>query len=173
MQLNPNPTTLEIVDNLLQLCELYETAETPEERAAAEDEISRVYTGEFRDKIDATAWVEQLTDAEMEARAKQIEQLNGRIDRLRARKEYLRAMVQNAMARIDVSKVKDAMHTASIRKGTERAVVDDFAAIPLEYCRISQPMIKPDLIAIKQDIQRGAEVPGARLERGAPSLQIR
>jgi hypothetical protein len=168
----PKQSLLAIVQTLEDLWALAESAETDEERDAAESEIARVVGTELATKVDSIGWFERRNEAEI-ALAKQMKaDIDLSIRRRERRMEQVREMVQMAMERIGVTKIKGGMFTASIRQGSEHVEVTDMAALPLEYCRISVPSLSVDKAAIKRDLKNG-EIPGARLDRGPSTLSIR
>lgn len=79
----------------------------------------------------------------------------------------LQLAVLNAM---DVEKLVTSFATYSVIAPRVKAEVTDLEAIPQGFYRIEK---KPDLNAIKKELEAGNDLPGAHLTIGAHSLMIR
>jgi hypothetical protein len=71
-----------------------------------------------------------------------------------------------------INKIECPLFTASLRKGSERVVIDDELIIPDEYAQV-EVVTKIDKNAIKRDLKAGKEIPGARIERGETTILIK
>jgi hypothetical protein len=169
----PKQSLLAIVANLEELWGMAETAESTEERNAAESEIQRVVSMELADKLDAIGWFERRNEAEIMLAKQMITDIQVSIKRRERRIEQVRSMVQHAMERLGTPKIKGGMFTASIRQGTEHVVIDGGANIDAAYCRVVPAQLVPNKDEIKRALRQGVEVAGARLERGPATLSIR
>ncbi len=67
--------------------------------------------------------------------------------------------------------VRAGIHTASTQAGRAAVLVTDEKALPPSFMRHPDPV--PDKAAILRAMKAGAEVPGAVLRNGAPTLAIR
>lgn len=93
-----------------------------------------------------------------------------RRDRYKRRAEMLRGVAFAAMDALGTRRVELPDLTASIAEGRPAVVVTDEAAIPSEYTRT---VTTADKTALLHALRSGAEVPGATLSNGIPSIQIR
>jgi uncharacterized protein (UPF0147 family) len=82
----------------------------------------------------------------------------------------LRAALLEVMVETGAPPISTGHHTISTAE-TRRVVITDEAAIPISLMR--QPAPKPDTKTIRRLLLAGAEVPGAQLTNGTPSLTIR
>jgi hypothetical protein len=100
----------------------------------------------------------------------EIEEYKQRRDRFERRDESLRAAMFKILQAIDVDKVELAIATVSVRKGNEKTVIYDEAALPDQFVKVTRT---PDRIAIKAALKADAfGVPGASLSNAGPSLVI-
>ena len=106
------------------------------------------------------------------AAADQIETVRGRQDRYKRRAESLRSTAYAIMDAIAEMKVELPDLTASIRRGTQSAMIVDEAAVPDKFVEIVTTR-KIDKAVILSTLKSGEEVPGAVLSNGLPSLAIR
>lgn len=110
--------------------------------------------------LEATASTHDIEIKRLQQRKRAVE---NRIDSI---KKYLR----DQMLYAGMEKIKGATHSVSIRHTTATEVFD-VAALPAHYVRTTI-LTEPDKRAIKDVLQSGVEVPGARLVENI-SLQIR
>ncbi|MHB1310496.1 MAG: siphovirus Gp157 family protein [Gemmatimonadaceae bacterium] len=116
--------------------------------------------------LRAAVEARDLADA-ADARAKQIGE---RRDRYKKRAETLRGLAFAAMDALGTRKVELPDLTASLAEGRPAVMITDEAAIPPEYTRT---VTTADKTALLQALRAGTEIPGAALNNGIPSLQIR
>jgi hypothetical protein len=98
--------------------------------------------------------------------------INARRDRYRARAEH---MTNAALAILQITgerRVETGDLTASIRRNPDSVVITDPDAVPDMLCRIVTTRA-PDKAEIAKWLKSGADVPGATLNNGGESLQIR
>jgi uncharacterized protein (UPF0147 family) len=91
-------------------------------------------------------------------------------DIIEARAKALRAALLEVMVETGAPPIGTATHTISTSE-TRRVVITDPALVPITLMR--QPDPKPDTETIRRLLLAGAEVPGAQLTNGSPSLTIR
>jgi uncharacterized protein (UPF0147 family) len=91
-------------------------------------------------------------------------------DVIEARAKALRAALLEVMVETGAPPISTGTHTIGTSE-TRRVVISDEAAIPVTLMR--QPAPKPDAETIRRLLLAGAEVPGAQLTNGSPSLTIR
>lgn len=103
-----------------------------------------------------------------------IADIDAEIERLQARKKVYANRVENIknwlftnMQACGITKMESSIFTASIQNNPASVHIDDLAAIPSEFMRVRlAPPPEPDKTAIKNALQEGATVAGARLEQG-------
>lgn len=129
--------------------------------------------GELEPKAVSTAMVarnlevlaEQIKAAEAEM-AKRRKVIENNADRVR---KYLLTQLQIA----GVQKIDSPYFSISVRKGPPAVLIEDEAQLPVDYLTQPEPPApRPDKALIKQALQDGFDVPGAKLVSN-PSLQIR
>ena len=106
------------------------------------------------------------------AAADQIEAIKGRQDRYKRRAEAMRSTAYAVLDAIGQVKVELPDLTASIRKGTQSAMIVDEAAVPDIYVEVVTTR-KIDKAVILSTLKAGQDVPGAFLSNGLSSLTIR
>lgn len=91
------------------------------------------------------------------------------------RRDRLRALIEQAMAVCDIKgPIRRPTATLSLGKTAPALVIDNEADIPATFFVPPKPA-PPSLnkTALKQALDDGAEIPGARLDNGGVSLKIR
>lgn len=91
-------------------------------------------------------------------------------DIIEARSKALRAALLDVMVETGAPAISTGSHTISTSE-TRRVVITDPAQVPPTLMRQADP--KPDTETIRRLLLAGAEVPGAQLTNGTPSLTIR
>lgn len=109
----------------------------------------------FVRNLEATA--EQIKQAE-DAMAKRRKAMENRATHIR---EYLLAQ----MTRTGISKIEAPQFRIAVRANPESVVIDNADQIPADYLREIPATTAPDKTLIKQALQDGFDVPGARLTR--------
>ena len=87
-------------------------------------------------------------------------------ERVRHNREAIMALIE--CAGLDKLTLPEA--TLSVRKVPPKAIVTDEAAVPDALCKIIR---KPDLTAIKAEVEAGAVIPGVSFDNGGTSLTVR
>lgn len=100
----------------------------------------------------------------------EIEKLIARRDRARARRDHVRAAIEQAMVTAGLDKIPLATKTLTLTKRAGKAVITDEAAIPADFWAPQPP--KLDKAALAEALKDGP-VAGATLSNGSVSLQIR
>lgn len=90
-----------------------------------------------------------------------------RIISLKKKKESLEKYLKHNLELASVKKVKGLEFDVSIRNNPKRVEIEDLSKLLIESSEYVKEEIKynPDKKAIKEAIERGIEVPGARLEQ--------
>lgn len=114
-------------------------------------------------------WIEQ-EEGTQSALKTQIEDRQARKqrseNRVTAHRQALMALLE--CASLDKLTLPEA--TLSLRKVPPKPIVTDETAIPDELCRFTR---KPDMAAIKAEVEAGAVVSGVTFDNGGQSLTIR
>lgn len=83
--------------------------------------------------------------------------------------DRLHERIKETMAAMGVKKLSGATSTIAVQNNSQSAlIIEDEGAIPLSYWKVPPPPTEPvlDREALKADLESGALVPGARVERG-------
>lgn len=99
-----------------------------------------------------------------------IREQQDRRSRMEARAERKKAAAKALLDACGIRKIELPDFTVSIRAVPPSVVIEDADAIPLDLCKIT-PV--PDKTAIKERLQAGETVAGARLSNGSESIAIR
>lgn len=110
------------------------------------------------------------TDALAEALAARIRDMGERRTRLQARADRLRAVALAVMNAVEMPRLETAEFTASVGHSQPAVQILDEALLPDGFIRLKR---EPDKKAIRQAIAGGADVPGAALGNGHPTLTVR
>lgn len=102
-------------------------------------------------------------------KARKIE-LGERQARFERKDEATRKLILSVMERAELPKIQLTEATLSMRQLPPSPIVTDATALPDNCVRIER---KPDMKAIKAEIEGGREVPGVAMSNGRPSLTIR
>ncbi len=88
------------------------------------------------------------------------------------RAKSIKQYVLNCLITAGLDKLKTTTNTFTARKGVASVIIDNEALLPDEMVAV-QTLIAPDKKAIKEAIENGVDIPGAHIEIGARSLQVR
>lgn len=155
-----------------QMRELAELADTDADLAVAVSDTMQAMAGEFNEKALAVSHVILNFGADIAALDSEIDRLQERkrciANREKSIKEYLRENMEAA----DITKISCPLFSITLSKGRESVVVDSQDLIPDDLMRVKTELT-PDKTAIAKLLKAGTEVPGAHLERGKSSIQIK
>lgn len=98
-------------------------------------------------------------------------QFSERRRRIEARAERLRGLIEQAMSIADLSSMKLASATLSLKAVPPKPVYEDEAAIPSEFWRQPDPVLDKKKIA--DAVKDGRTIPGVSMTNGSSALQIR
>jgi hypothetical protein len=136
----------------------------------------RAYLDALEGETDLYEWCRRLLERIEEdegVQAALAEQIGDRTlrksraaERVKAARQALTALLE--CARLDKLVLPEA--TLSVRDVPPKAIVTDEAAVPDELCKLTR---RPDMAAIKAEVESGAAVPGVSLDNGGTSLTIR
>ena len=160
----------EIKGQFKELAALAENAD--EDMAVAIHDTMQGIEAEFNDKALAVSHIILNFNSDIAALDVEIDRLTDRkrviANRQKEIKEYLRTNMDAA----GITKISCPLFSITFAKGRESVVVDDESAIPDDLMRVKTDM-SPDKTAIAALLKSGGEVPGARLERGQSTIQIK
>lgn len=156
-----------------QFQELNALAETADEdmAVAVRDTLGAIQ-GEFNEKAMAISHVILNIDSDISAIDAEIARLQERKCVIANRQTEVRNYLRDNMDAAGITKISCPLFTITLVQGRESVVIDDESAIPDELTDVKTE-IKPNKKAISDALKSGAEVPGAHLERGQPSVRIK
>jgi hypothetical protein len=102
--------------------------------------------------------------------AGKIAEFEVRLKRYEHQQQKLRSLALAIMQAAGLTKKELPTATLSVRKGSQRVVINDDASVPDELCRIKR---EPDKPRIKQQLLDGAAFNWATLQVSEPTLSIR
>lgn len=97
--------------------------------------------------------------------------LAARASRIEKRTVLLRAMLLNALEIIGERRFERPIATLTLKAAAPKLVVKDEALIPSKYFVIAEPVL--DKKAVADDIKNNQVIPGAELDNGGVTVQIR
>lgn len=113
---------------------------------------------------------ERDADSLAKAVAGRISDLQSRKSRAERRKEAMRSLMFKLLKAAGVPRVPLAEATISIGKKAASVEIVDEALLPKAYVRVST---SPDKTAIKEALQAGTDVPGAKMGEAGEQLSVR
>lgn len=125
---------------------------------------------DYSDMLNALCRATEEAARHSDAVQERINDLRARKERHDSRVEAYRALIFAALDAAGQTKWKSPEFTVSITPGRAGVVITDPQAIPDQFVRVRR---EPDKTAIGSALAGGAEIPGADLRNGAPSLVIR
>lgn len=128
--------------------------------------------GEFNDKAISIIKLAENLNGDTSVIDAEIKRLQARKSAITNKQKQLREYLIYNMQESGISKVECPLFTASLRKGVEKVVIDNEMLIPDEYAQI-EVVTKINKTEIKKQLKAGAEIPGARLERGETTILIK
>lgn len=127
-------------------------------------------TGEIEDILHRVLRAALHAKDMAEAAEQRIADIQSRRDRYRRRAEQARGTAFAIMDALGIRKAELPDVTATIAAPKAAVVVTDETALPEQFIRTRR---EPDKAALMVALKGGAEVPGAVLNNGLPSLQLR
>ena len=154
-----------------------------EEISAMSDQI-RMITGDDQDtfldtldgETDAMEIMGKLVEERTEAAAHEIAMrdlaatYSARAKRLSARQNAISITIGHLLDAMGETKIKHPIATISRTKARWSVKIFDEAEIPSQLTKVT---IKPDLAAIKKQMDQGESVPGCQFQMGQPSITVR
>lgn len=102
--------------------------------------------------------------------ASNIAELQLRQERFVQRERAMRSLMFKLMEQASLKRIELPEATVTIRAGSPQVVILDHRDLPDELCRIKR---EADKSAVREALNNGAELKGAYLSNGIPSLSIR
>lgn len=154
-----------------------------EEISAMSDQI-RMITGDDQDtfldtldgETDAMEIMGKLVEERTEAAAHEIAMrdlaatYSARAKRLSARQDAISLAIGQLMDAMGETKIKHPIATISRTKARWSANITDADQIPSQLMNVTT---KPDMAAIKKQMDQGESVPGCQFKMGQPSITVR
>lgn len=123
-----------------------------------------VLDGELAAKAEAVIYVLRNLDAESDAYASEIKRLTERKRTSEANAERLRGYVRSSMETSGIQRIKAGTFSVTLGDGPEKVEIDDEAALPDEYVRITRA---PNRSALLSHYKETGEIPaGVSITRG-------
>lgn len=157
----------EIKNEYLSLLEKFREAEDEQELALIADDLENI-KGELHEKLENCARVYRTLEAESEIYAQESNRLKGKSNILKNRAERLKDYI--ALVLGPGNKAKTELFDFTWRKSKSVEIISE-SLIPDAYKRTTV-ISEPNKIVLKQDLECGAEIPGAVL-REKLNLQIK
>lgn len=101
----------------------------------------------------------------------QSEVLLGRASKFAARKDRIRALIEQAMMIADLPTAKRPTATVTVKRTPPKPVISDESLIPAKFFKTPAPVL--DKTAINAAAKDGEVIPGVTFDNGGISLQIR
>ncbi|MDE9538830.1 siphovirus Gp157 family protein [Xenorhabdus bovienii] len=86
--------------------------------------------------------------------------------------KHLKKYILECLLKADLNSIKTTKNTFSTRQNPAKVIIDNEILLPDDLVDV-QTITAPDKKAIKDAIERGETVPGAHIEIGERSLQVR
>ena len=160
----------EITGQFKELAALAENAD--EDMAVAIHDTMQGIEAEFNDKALAVSHVILNFNSDIAALDVEIDRLTDRKRVIANRQKEIKEYLRKNMDAASITKISCPLFSITLTKGRESVVVDNESAIPDELMTVKTDM-SPDKKAIAALLKSGGEVPGARLERGQSTIQIK
>ena len=171
----PKQSQFDLAEQLRQLFSMWEAAQV-EESEAIYSEIERavqpISKEDLQIKADGLGWFEKLCNSEIQALKVVKEEADERIEAIEERKRQIRHIALHSMKHLKLPRLKGVMYTISRRAGSDSLNIVSESQIPAQY-RSIETVHTINSAAIKADLRRGKEVPGAELVRGPQGITIR
>ncbi|EHD22103.1 MULTISPECIES: siphovirus Gp157 family protein [Brenneria] len=163
-------TAIALANDMKKLQELLETSDeiTPEMIADTMEGVEL----ELADKLDAAYVHVRNLEGLAKTCDEEAKRLADRKKSFENRAKSIKQYVLNCLLIAGLDKLKTTTNTFTARKGIASVVIDNEGLLPDELVTV-QTVVAPDKKAIKEAIETGVDVPGAHIEIGARSLQVR
>ncbi|HAS8352794.1 siphovirus Gp157 family protein [Morganella morganii] len=162
-------TAIALAADYEKLQRLVETGEfTPEEIADTLEGIE----GALGDKLDAIMIHVRNLEGQVNTLGEEAKRLADRKKSFERQAKDLKKYALTCLLASGQTTLKTVKNTFTAAKGRASIVIDDESLLPNELVDV-QTIVSPDKKAIKEALENGVEVPGARIEIGERSLMVR
>ncbi|WP_340610817.1 siphovirus Gp157 family protein [Xenorhabdus bharatensis] len=128
--------------------------------------------GALSDKLDAVMIHVRNLEGQARTLDDEAKRLVERKKSFEGQIKHLKKYVLDCLLKADLNSLKTTKNTFSARQGVARVIIDNEMLLPDELVDV-QTITAPDKKAIKEAIERGDTIPGAHIEIGERSLQVR
>ena len=160
------PSLYELTSDYLQALELTDEEITPEEKA----ELMEMIYNEIAQKSLNSFYYIRNKETELEAIDNEIKRLKGIKERKERVIDRFKSYVRDCLVTMDKTKLDFGIGSFSLRNSVSTEI-DDLDSIPKKFL-VKKVEMKPDKKLIKEALQGGKKVKGARLQENV-SLQIK
>lgn len=163
-------TAIALASDMQKLQQLLETSDdiTPEMIADTMEGIEMA----LADKLDAAYIHVRNLDGQAKTCDEEAKRLADRKKSFENRAKSIKQYVLDCLLTAGLDKLKTTTNTFTARKGVASVIIDNEAILPDEMVTV-QTLVAPDKKTIKEAIENGVDIPGAHIEIGARSLQVR
>ncbi|GKX48014.1 siphovirus Gp157 family protein [Pectobacterium carotovorum] len=163
-------TAIALAHDLQKLQQLLETSDdlTPEMIADTMEGLEL----ELADKLDGAYIHVRNLEGLAKTCDEEVKRLTDRKKSFENRAKSIKGYVLNCLLAANLDKLKTTTNTFTASKGVASVIIDNEGLLPDDLVSV-QTVVAPDKKAIKEAIENGVEVPGAHIEIGARSLQVR
>jgi hypothetical protein len=168
----PRLTTLEITNQIWQLALLRQDVTDDQERAAIDQEISRLVETNLTKKVDSIGAFCRRCDAEDTYLQQEQSRIQKRRKKVERAKQDLRNMLVYVMRKLQTDVVQGNVDSIYLNEGKYSLDVFDESSLPRQYIQETIVKVRRDDL-IRQDLEANVDVPGARLKKGEDYISIR
>ena len=162
-------TGFEIANDIAELKALVDKGDfTPEQIA---DTIEAIES-DLAQKLDSYMYVVGELESKAERCKKEADRQSERKSMFDREIKELKIRIKQCLDVAGLKGLKTDHNTFTIRKGFVKVVIDDDKLIPDEFVDVAT-IVAPKKAEIKKALEDGADIPGAHLETGEPSLTVR
>lgn len=170
--MSQNHTAISIAANMSKLMALVESGEfSPED-------IADTLEGEelaLADKFDGVMAIVRNLEGKAKTAGTEAKRLSDRAKSFENQARDLKKYILRCMQAAQLKTFKTERNTLTVRKGAVSVVIDNEAQLPDELVDV-QTIVTPDRKKIKEALEalnEGETIPGAHLEAGEETLQVR
>lgn len=160
----------ELTGNYLALLDQAIDEETGLVRPEFEKALAEL-EGTIEAKLEGCAKALKMLASDAESLEAEVARLEKRRSSLMNNADRLKEYMRTNMIVSKIDKLKTKLFTIYLSKPKDHVVIENMELVPEQFLK-PQPA-KPDLMKIKEQMQEGLNVPGARLATGLPTLNIR
>ena len=139
-----------------------------------EDTLNEIKV-DFKEKAEACLFALANIDAEMAACKSEEERLAARRTSKAKQKDHLKEYLLFNMEKLNSGKIDNGVMTASVRKGAPKLQINNEAAIPEQFKKISvsSAVDKKELLKAIKALAEGELIDGAEMIQGSNTLTVK